>query len=442
MKLRLPRSTQDLAECGENGLSHRWMAVFFVISVALIFSRRPQDLIHPQFFAEDGNVWFAQAYDISWLRSLTFPQASYFQVLPRLAAGLALWVPLRLAPLVMNLVGAFIQALPGIALLSRRCSTWGSLPVRMCLAGLYLANPNAPEIHVVATNAQWHFALLLVLLAFSQSPKTVLGKTGDIAAFVLGAFSGPFCIALIPALLCFWWFKRERWSLILVACIAIGIAFQVHTILYGKDYIPPAGTGILLMPGRIQAERLPLGATPSLLVRILGGDIVLNSIIGVSNVSRTPLFVLLPVLLLGIAVVIFGLRWGPIGFRMLSLMTLILTVASLKSPDVFGSVNRWTALVGDTGMRYYFLPSIVFLWSAVYCATRASIKTIRLTGLAVLLIVTLGAIRRWEYPRWPDYRFNDSVDRLHRAKPGEHVLIPIYPAPWTMTLDKHRWEKP
>ena len=74
------------------------------------------------------------------------------------------------APLIMNLAGALIQALPVTALLSRRCAPWGPLPVRMAMAALYIAIPDAPEIHVVLTNAMWHLALLQALLAFSASP--------------------------------------------------------------------------------------------------------------------------------------------------------------------------------------------------------------------------------------------------------------------------------
>src|SRR5271156_137369 len=121
------------------GLNWRWHAVVFLATLIAIFSRLPGALLHPQFFAEDGWVWYQQAYNLHWLRSLGIAQAGYLQTLPRLVAGVTLLFPLQWAPLLMNLAGAVIQVLPVTALLSHRSTPWGPLPVRMLMAALYLA---------------------------------------------------------------------------------------------------------------------------------------------------------------------------------------------------------------------------------------------------------------------------------------------------------------
>ena len=106
-----------------------------------LFCRSPRLLTHAQFYAEDGTIWFAQAYNGGWLHSLTLPQAGYLNTMPRLAAGLALLVPLPWAPLVMVIVGMTGQALPVPILLSPRSRNLASLPTRMLLAALYVALP-------------------------------------------------------------------------------------------------------------------------------------------------------------------------------------------------------------------------------------------------------------------------------------------------------------
>src|ERR1700733_6052297 len=147
----------------QDGLSFGWQIVVFVAVLVAIFSRLPGALLHPQFFAEDGWVWYQQAYNLGWLRSLLITQAGYLQTLPRLVADLTLLFPMQWAPLIMNLAGAVVQALPVTALLSRRCIPWGPLPVRMLMSAVYIAIPNAPEVHIVLTNAMWHLAVLQAL---------------------------------------------------------------------------------------------------------------------------------------------------------------------------------------------------------------------------------------------------------------------------------------
>lgn len=191
------------------GLSSVWLTILFVVLMVLVFSRRPQDLLHAQFYAEDGKRWFAQAYNLGWLHSLSIPDSSYLQILPRLPAGLAVLLPLSWAPLIMNLVGAALQVLPAVVLLSSLCKGWGPLPMRVVMAALYIANPNASEIHVNITNAQWHFALLEVFLAFAPVPQSWLGKSSTLLVFVIGAFSGPFVVALLPVLLIYWYLKTQ-----------------------------------------------------------------------------------------------------------------------------------------------------------------------------------------------------------------------------------------
>ena len=416
-----------------------WQAVVFVAVLLLIFSRRPQDFLHAVFYAEDGNRWFAQAYNLSWLRSLSVPDAAYLQVLPRLAAGLALWVPLGRAPFVMNLAGAVIQALPVTALLTRRCSNWGPLPVRMVLATLYVVIPNAPEIHVNVTNAQWHFALLEVLLAFGLPPRTWAGRVLDLCVFLVGAFSGPFGIALLPALLLFWWLRRQRWTLVVAACLTVGMLVQVHTIVTDGRKPLPYEPNMPQVSARAAANRTPLGATPRLLVQIVGGDMVINSMVGYTNAARFPFLLCVAGLLLGGVVLTYGLRWGPLALRLLALETLLLTVAALKSPAIiYPPADRWTGLMISGGMRYYFLPSIVFLWAAVYCMVRTPARFIRRSGYCILLLTALGAVRRWEYPRYDKDNFEAAVLRFNQARSGEHIVLPMHPNQyWTVTLVKH-----
>src|SRR5208282_5718589 len=84
----------------------------FLLACAVIVWRRPDAFFHAQFYAEDGHVWFADAYNLGWWPALFHTFAGYFETLPRLVASLALLVPLALVPLFFNIIAIAFQTLP------------------------------------------------------------------------------------------------------------------------------------------------------------------------------------------------------------------------------------------------------------------------------------------------------------------------------------------
>jgi hypothetical protein len=52
----------------------------------------------------------------------------------------------------------------------------GSLTHPYVLAAIYVAIPNAREIHIVVTNTTWHLALAAALVGFASSPRTWRGR--------------------------------------------------------------------------------------------------------------------------------------------------------------------------------------------------------------------------------------------------------------------------
>lgn len=253
-----------------DGLGWRKQGLMFLIAAIAIISRRPDVLSNPQFYAE-GGTWYAQAYNLGWLHTVALPEGGYLQGFPRLVAGLCLLIPLQFAPLLMNIFGIGIQALPITLLLSARCSGWGSLTVRLCLAGVYLALPNSAEIDVVLTNAQWHLALAACLLAFARPPPpgNWPWKVFDVTLMALSGLTGPFSIILAPLVGIFWWARRQPWSGIMFGTLATAASLQCVALLR---------TGLQWRMQRLHGQIL--GATPLLFAKILSGNIYVGALFG------------------------------------------------------------------------------------------------------------------------------------------------------------------
>ena len=296
------------------GIGFGWQVTIFVATLFAIFTRLPGVLLHPQFFAEDGWVWYEQAYNLHWLRSLAIPQAGCLYIFPRLVAGISLLFPMQWAPLIMNFSGAVIQALPVSALLSRRCSPWGPLPVRMLMAALYIAIPDAPEIHVVLTNAVWHLALLQALLAFSVPPLSWRGRISDILLFAIAGLTGPFSILLLPAVVAYWWCRRHRWTLVVIALMAAGALIQGLNVLQ-----------------TVRSPGAPLGPTPLRLLRIIAGSIFIDSMVGTGGPNLHVPF-LVVALIGGLLILVWGWRSAPLAVRLYIVFATIVLMAVLRDP--------------------------------------------------------------------------------------------------------------
>jgi hypothetical protein len=391
------------------GIHAGWQVVAFLIAMFAVFSRHPGSLLHPQFFAEDGWVWYQQAYNLHWARSLLIPQAGFLQLFPRLVAGVALLVPMQWAPLVMNGFGAVIQALPVTVLLSQRASSWGPLPVRMMMAATYIATPNAPEIHVVLTNAMWHLALIEVLIAFSLPPRGWRGGIADVLLFAVGCVSGPFSILLLPLVAAYWWMRRNRWTIVLLGILCAGALVQAMALLHAA-----------------RAAGAPLGATLPLLLRIVAGNIFVNSMTGTGGGHLQ-----FPILLIagigGIAILVWAWRIAPASFRLFAIFALLVLAASLRDPLLLSRVTpRWQVLADVAGIRYWFFPSILFLWSALWCAFGGTTRLPRLAGVGVLVLSTIGIFRQWVYPPWPAGHYTEDVERFQKLRSGDHMSFDVY----------------
>jgi hypothetical protein len=404
------------------GLRWRGQILVFLLAVLIVISRRPDVVRHAQFYAEDGAVWFADAYNLGWVHSLTLPAGGYLNTLQRLVAAVALLFPLRFAPLVLNVFGIVIQAAPAWFLLTRRCANWGTLPARGLQAAIYLALPNSHEVHVVITNAQFHFALLAFLVAISEPPVNWGWKAFDVLVLVINGLSGPFGIILLPLLVVYWWIRRQGWLLIAAAVVTPAVAIQLGELFFGGYAARATGSN--------------LGATPLLFARILAGQVYLASLIGENSFAmHAGVWKTMVVAVAGSALLGYCLVKSTLPLRLFIVFGLVLFAASLSRPLVASPNPQWEVLTTIKSMRYWFFPMLAVLWSLVWCAMQ---KRSRLQmGAAFALFVSLYGIRHdWRYPPYKDERFGDYVAQFAVAPAGSVVKIPIFPDGVVMELHK------
>jgi len=423
------KTSSDIAGKVSRANKIAFQAGAFLASFLVLFSHRPDAILNPQFYAEDGARFYADAYQFGW-HCLLMPYGGYLSTLLRLIGLLAQLVPFGLAPLVMNLCAITIQILPVNLFLSDRFRT---IPYKVRVFGslLYLALPNAFEIHANTTNIQWHLALLASLVLLSQSETGKAWRCFDYAVLFFALVDGPLAILLVPIAAVLLWLRRDRRTVVYLGVMLPFAVLQSLFILFSNTRRPA-----------------PNGASLERLVGILGGQIFLSSVFGVRTFAQVFLFgnrhllfwVEAVATIAGLVLIVYSLRSSPLELRLFILFAasvLIMTLSHpLAGPDA--SFPQWEYLqIPGRSSRYYFFPILAFYASLFWLARTAASRRVRYVAFAFLLLLSIGVYRDWRYPRFVDLRFQSYAAAFEQTAVGNRVTIPLNPIGWEMELVKH-----
>jgi len=398
-----------------------------LLCFAALVSRSPSVVFRPQFWAEDGQLFYQQAHALGFLHTLIIPYGGYLLTLPRLTAGLSLLLPLFLAPLLFNLVALLVQCLPAVYLFSARMQNIGPLPARILLAFLYIGVPNVAKVHGNLSNAQWHLAVLCCLILLAPPPRSVRAAAFDVTVLSLGAFTGPFAICLLPVAVVVAWSRRDMWTVRRAGILCLGALVVPATVLLSARPKPPAG----------------LGASFPAFCRIVAFQVFVPVFRGVNNsaqLAQHPVLLSLvsyAVTAVGLAVLTYVFLRGSMEVRCFLLFAAILLAASLAKPLASASEPQWLALQrqGSTH-RYWLMPELAVAVAVVWLAARAPNRIARAVSAALLCVMLIVDVAYWRLPDLPDLHFDTYVAAFKALPIGAHIQIPINPPGWSLELTK------
>jgi hypothetical protein len=414
--------------CATDDLQIRWWqhCVVFLAGCAVLISRRPDAVFDAQFGSEDGRIFFADAYNLGGWHALFHTYDGYFHAVPRLASWLALVVPLAAAPLVTNLIAILVQAMPVSLLLGARSSAWGSLRFRALMAGAYVALADNAEITFGITESQWILALGLILLLVAVPPQGALGRAFDCVFFLLAGLSGPFCILILPVAGFLAWKRGGKWTRVQCALLAACATIQLWAVLF----LDPKGR-----------PKFPMGYGAALFARMLGGNVFAGALLGRVPMSTLPgaggLCILVLITVTGMGIVVTCFLKSKLEMKLFLAFVTIVFATSLFSPTVYPPAGKtmWELLVGAAGIRYWFLPSLAFVFVLLWCV-RSGPSILKFAAILLLFIMVLGDAMNWRNPRYADLRWAECAKKFDAAPAGTVMAIPENPPGWEMRLVK------
>lgn len=328
-----------------------------VAIVVVIAMRQPDKVWRPQFWAEDGSIFYLQA-EYSGLASLWRPYSGYWHAYPRLVAVVGTRVPVLYLPW-LYATGALL-ATTGALVMAIRADLVHHWSTRAALVLAVLLAPPTDELWLILTNSQWFGALFLVALVAAPAPSG-LGRIMRGVAGAIMALSGPFAILLWPCAALRAWWHRDRWSAWLLVGFTVCAALSLIALL--QD---PRSDGV----AHLSERWMPLWRT-------MRGN-KLDAIAAAGGL----LF-----LALGLARGLSRRDWPLVACTSAALSIAAATLVTIPG--------------GHLAPRYWFLPWTLCAWTAVMLAGR-SVRAAWLVVAAVLAVsLTRFSLPGLESHDWP-----------------------------------------
>ena len=373
----------------------------------LLFLRRPDALLAPQLWAEDGSV-FLLGQDASGAAALLEPYMGYLHTLPRLTAwAAAVLIDVAWWPAFYNAVAFAVW----LAVLARIFSPRLALPHKPWLAVGVLLAVQTPEIFLNVTNAQWVGALLLLQQSLVARPTNARERMSDLALLLLLGLTGPFIIPLLPLFAWRWWRDRHGDNLAVLLLAAACAAVQ----------------GACIHHAAITFEHQQAPLDPAAAVIALSRRLVVWPILGPVAARDLPAVVQAA---LGIATTAF-LAWRALrSAEHRETRRILLAGGALLLAAGFVRMRPDTWAGDDLAFsdRYFFPPRAILFWLLALelaAVSRAAALTVRLALLGAVFV----HLPVFRFPAPANYRWAEHCEPIRRGKPAD---IPILPEGWTL----------
>ncbi|MBQ7221419.1 MAG: hypothetical protein IJS28_10605 [Synergistaceae bacterium] len=405
----------------------------FLISVLVMFQRKPHVLVYANFWAEDGKIFFEQMYH-EGLKSLLYPYAGYLHLVPRLVMFITLPFGIINAPLISNFMSLVLRALPMVFLFTERFSFMG-MACRFFLWIYCLIMPQALEETIGnITNIQWNLSVWLLMVIIAAPAKTTMQKLHDWLVLILAGLSGPFIIFAFPLMIAG---KPSRGKSIAFRMFAVLLGLiQLYTVLNTAQEVQNLsfyGTGrtaweFIVWLIRIFCTRVVystfLPNFPSIMAYVLDKSMILTFIVFAPLACITAR----------------GFFRGTWRFRVCALFGSAIFLSS--SWRMWLSVDVPYGITVGGGSRYFVLANIlvfsfmIFFVRDFWLSGHEQLKEKCCTYITILLFV-MALVSFSLFPPFKLAPYRQSIRELYYPAPaGSTVVIPINPDGWEMTLIK------
>ena len=398
------------------------------VASAVVISRRPDAFNYPQFYAEDGTCWFADAYVKGAWQALFISYQGHFLLQTRLVALIAMPFGVLNAPLVYNLSGLAIQIAPVVFFMSNRFRKVApSIWVRAALCGVYLLIPSG-ELQISNNDAQFHLAVLAALVLIAPPSPRWWGRAFDVATVAFCALTGGCVFVLVVAAVIWCWVRRQRWTVVLSGVLFVGFAAQLYSLALATRLPATLGSGPLDMA----KDLLFIGSDRVILAGVFAEEA--HTHVFVNGLPHGAVLAA-AICLVGLAVVAFAALRAPWELRLFALIGFGIAAAGLASPLVPAGTKAWDILAAGGDDRYFFMAEVAWVVIVLWALGQLPRRWLRAGSFSLVAAAFVsGLVVAWQYPAFVNYHWPQESAEITSAGPDAHLSLPINPPSWQLLL--------
>jgi hypothetical protein len=417
-------------------------AALVVAAAALTIARAPQYVVAPSFWAEEGMLYFAQAWNAGALAGLVQRPVGYVLLYANLATTLAVVLvragvcSLEAAPRVTVVAALLAQLLPIVLVAAARAPAWGGVWRRAAAIAIVLFGTRTGGQWLNTVNSQIFLGLATVVVLLEPAHVSARRRRVYAAVVALAGLSGPVASFLTPLFAWRAWRERTR-TTIALAAVSVACALVQVVCLWTAGPSATAGRAHGVTLGAVAAVAwMRTLVLPALGMRaaLAFAARVHPLAIGTPFHPAGPGFAIVLVVTLVLLVVALALgapkevRWR------LAVGYLLVTAGS-----IVGSLGDVAAMLGgvEGNARYVFVPGVMLLWLVLLNVQR--LRSPRAFVCGALLAWGL-APNVWQWretlrwrPSWPLWSEEVAAWRHDPRLPLE-----IWPRGWKIFLRPER----
>jgi len=190
---------------------NNWPIIAITIVTVLMVIRAPYLFINPRFWAEEGAVYFSEAFHTTWFDALLSGHQGHYSFFPNIITLIATKiVPLEYAPFVTTFAALVCQIFVVFIILYRLRSVLNPVQqLLLCVATIFVCNTG--EIWLNTITSQYYFCLAAFFIVISgYRMSSTSWVIFDRFVLVISGLTSIITIFLLPALFIRWYLERDR----------------------------------------------------------------------------------------------------------------------------------------------------------------------------------------------------------------------------------------
>jgi len=219
-----------------NLINNKKKEIFFIILLIIFFYRSPFIFLSGRFMAEEGAIYFANAYKFGFLYSIFFVDltSGYLNLWANISGIIANIFSLKFAPLVSNYLALIPKILIIYLALYNKSFLLNKFKHQVLFCFLVFISPlNVPEIWLNSINSQIFFGIISYILVFVKYKENEINYFHLILVFMAG-LSGIYSCILLPLFFLKYLFYKNKQNFLNFISIFICTIIQLSLILFSK----------------------------------------------------------------------------------------------------------------------------------------------------------------------------------------------------------------